>query len=123
MKTLALLLLVSPVTAKAIPSQPDPTTVKTLAKAIYIAEGADKASVPYGIMSQRVRSQDHARRICEASIRKNWARWREAGCPGDFIGFMAKRYCPVGANNDKGTNREWPDNVRKWYRKLAKEEA
>lgn len=125
--TLATLLALAPVAGArdTLPKQPDSRVVKTLAKAIYIAEGAEKASVPYGIMSQPVRSKDHARRICEASIRRNWERWVDAGCPGpDFVAFMARRWAPVGAeNDDRNLNREWPDNVRRWFYKLVKEET
>lgn len=122
---LALIVLLAATTSRAdVPREPDRKTVTALTRAIYLAEGGTKASVPYGVMSQRVKSTEHARRITEASIRKNWSRWRDAGCPGDFVGFMARRWAPVGAENDpRGLNRQWAENVRKLFRKLYRERS
>lgn len=54
-----------------------------------------------------------------ATIVKNHKRWEEAGKPGDFIPFLAKVYCPVGASNDpSGLNVNWVKNVTSWYQQL-----
>lgn len=44
-------------------------------------------------------------------------RKRHAGdnCGMDFIACLARRYCPIGAENDPaGLNKNWERNVRYW---------
>ncbi len=49
---------------------------------------------------------------CAATVQKTYDRWVKAGKPGDFIPFLGKRYCPVGADNDpNGLNKHWVKNV------------
>jgi hypothetical protein len=56
---------------------------------------------------------------CAATVQKTFDRWKKAGSPGDFITFLGKRYCPVGAENDpNGLNRHWIKNVRHWTAKV-----
>lgn len=58
---------------------------------------------------------------CAATVQKTYDRWKKAGSPGDFITFLGKRYCPVGAENDpNGLNRHWIKNVRHWAAKVRK---
>ena len=58
---------------------------------------------------------------CAATVQKTYDRWKKAGSPGDFITFLGKRYCPVGAENDpNGLNRHWIRNVRHWAAKVRK---
>lgn len=58
---------------------------------------------------------------CAATVQKTYDRWTKAGSPGDFITFLGKRYCPVGAENDpSGLNRHWIKNVRHWTAKVRK---
>lgn len=84
-----------------------------LADAIFVAEGGVKAKVPYGILSVKVRDKAEARRVCLNTIRNNWRRWEEAGRKGEYLEFLARRYAPVGAQNDpKGLNRHWLRNVK-----------
>lgn len=83
-----------------------------IASAIYVAEGGDKAKVPYGILSVKVRDKAHAREVCLRTIRANWRRWEEAGRKGPYLEFLARRFAPVGVKNDpKGLNRHWLKNV------------
>lgn len=77
--------------------------------AIYRADGGDKARVPYGIMSVKVRDKDHARRLCEQTVRNNFRRWVEAGKPGSFVKFLALRYCPP--SDDPKGHVNWVRNV------------
>jgi hypothetical protein len=46
-------------------------------------------------------------------------RWVKAGKKGDFLESLARRYCPVGADNDpNGLNKHWLKNVTAWTRKI-----
>lgn len=57
---------------------------------------------------------------CAATVQKTHDRWTRAGRPGDFITFLGKRYCPVGADNDPtGLNRHWVRNVKHWTAKVG----
>lgn len=86
-----------------------------LALAIWRAEGGDKARVPFGILSVRTRSPEHAREICLRTIRNNWDRWEKMGRPGDYLEFLARRYAPLGASNDpQRLNRHWLRNTRRF---------
>ena len=84
-----------------------------LADAICRAEGGAKARCPYGVLSVRVKDAADARRITINSIQNNWKRWERAGKPGEFISFMADRWCPVSA--DPIGNRNWKRNVKAIY--------
>lgn len=83
--------------------------------AIFRAEGGAKAQYYYGIRSVHYKDIAEARRICINTVRNNKRRWKEAGSKGEFLEFLARRYCPVGAGNDpKGLNKHWLKNVRYW---------
>jgi hypothetical protein len=82
-----------------------------IADAIYRIEGGSKARVPYGILSVPVKDEADARRICLNTIRNNRERWRKAGQPGDYLDFLADRYCPPSV--DKQGNLNWKKNIRK----------
>ena len=90
-----------------------PINVERLCNAIYRAEGGSKARVPYGILSVKVKNEADARRICINTIRNNITRWEKAGKPGDYIDFLANRYCPPSA--DPIGNRNWKKNVKAIY--------
>ena len=90
-----------------------PINVERMADAIYRAEGGDKARVPYGVLSVKVKDKADARRITITSINNNIKRWDKAGKHGTFIDFMANRWCPVAS--DPVGNRNWKNNVRKIY--------
>ena len=85
-------------------------TDSNIADAIRRAEGKTSGIYRYGIRSAP--NELHARSICLATIRANRARWKKAGKPGDFIDFLAGRYCPAAA--DRAGNRNWKRNV-KWF--------
>ena len=58
---------------------------------------------------------------CAATVQKNYDRWVKAGSKGEFVVFLGKRYCPVGAKNDpNGLNKHWIGNVRKLYARHAR---
>jgi hypothetical protein len=78
-----------------------------IADAIYSAEGGAKTSHPYGILAHYKHTTP--RQACINTIihaRKDW------NGKGDFILFLQKRYCPIGASNDPtGLNKNWLKNV------------
>lgn len=81
--------------------------------AIYKAEGGAKAQYLYGIRSIKYDTPEEARKICYNSVKNNYKRWEKAGREGDFVEFMSRRYCPIGAKNDpKGVNKNWVKNVK-----------
>ena len=91
-----------------------------VANAIYKAEGGSRAKFLYGIRSVKYKDEADARRICLNTIRNNRARFAKQNKHKDYIEFLASRYCPVGADNDKkGVNKNWIKNVRFF---LAKKE-
>lgn len=89
--------------------------VERMADAIFLAEGGDKARVPYGVLSVKVRDKSHARSITIISIRNNIKRWNKAGKPGTFVEFMANRWCPE--SSDAIGNKNWKRNVTLIYSK------
>lgn len=82
--------------------------------AIYLAEGGAKTRHPFGILSVSCDGYEDCRKICFNTVRNNWFRWAEKGYNGDFIGYLGRVYCPVGAGNDNGTNQFWVDNVQRF---------
>ncbi len=78
-----------------------------IADAIYRAEGGTHTRWPYGI--KNVTTAD-PRRVCLNTIRHNWRRWHQAGCPGGFIDFLADHYCPPSV--DPVGNANWKRNVK-----------
>ena len=95
----------------------EPINVNKLANAIYIAEGGAKTKHPYGILAEYKTTTP--RQACINTIKTNIRKWNKAGNVGDykeFIVFMGKTYCPIGAKNDPtGLNRHWVKNVTYHY--------
>lgn len=79
--------------------------------AIYRVEGGSKAKVPYGILSRKISSTEEARRVCFNTVQNNHTRWIKAGRPGEYLDFLADRYCPPSA--DPVGNRNWKRNIRR----------
>jgi len=88
-------------------------TNEQIADAIYKAEGGLKAKKPYGILSVYCDSEQSCRKICLNTIRNNRKRFADYGHKqyDTYLEFLASRYCPVGADNDNGTNQYWLSNV------------
>lgn len=90
--------------------------VERLANAIYIAEGGSKTKHPYGILAKYKHTTP--RQACINTIKSALKRYNKQGAKGDFIAFLGKTYCPVGASNDPwGLNKNWVNNVTKLYNK------
>ena len=99
--------------APAVASEISAPEVNRIVDAIYIIEGGAKAKKPFGILSVPCNSYAACRKICANTVRNNYKRWERAGRPGDYLKFLADRYCPVGAENDNGTNKFWLTNLRR----------
>jgi len=84
-----------------------------MVQAIYRAEGGEKTRFPYGVMSVKCASKADAERVCRNTVVNNWNRWIKAGQPGEFVVYLAGKYCPVSA--DPVGNRRWIANVSKFY--------
>ena len=75
----------------------------------------------YGVLSVPASTQEEQAKVTARSIRNNWKQWEEAGKPEDFISFMATRWCPIGCDNDNGTNKYWSYNIRYFLKILEGE--
>ena len=88
--------------------------INRVVEAIYRAEGGKRAKVPYGVLSVKVKTKAEARQVCYNTVRNTYRRWVKAGRPEPFLLTLAKRYAPVGAENDpKNLNQNWYRNVKK----------
>ena len=88
--------------------------VDRLANSIYKAEGGTKTKHPYGILAKYKTTTP--RQACINTIRSKYKEWVNLGSYGDFLTYLASRYCPIGAKNDPtGLNKNWLKNVRYFY--------
>lgn len=93
--------------------------IDVLADAIYRAEGGAKTRHPYGIIKKYKTTTP--RQACINTIKSNIKRYKASGSTEPFIEFMARSYCPIGANNDPtGLNVHWVKNVSFFYAKFIK---
>ena len=83
-----------------------------IADAIFEAEGGSNATYLYGIRSVHYSDIKEARKICLNTIRNNRIRFKNQNRYTDYLCFLASRYCPIGADNDTGTNKYWLKNVK-----------
>lgn len=82
--------------------------VNKIADAIYKLEGGNKTAYPYGIKSIKT---SNPREVCKTTIRNNYQRWQKAGSKGDFLDFLADRYCPPSC--DSQGNKNWKINIHR----------
>ena len=94
--------------------------VQRLATAIYYAEGGARTNHPYGILTKYKTTTP--RQACINTIRNQAKRHAQHQCGLDYLSCLAKRYCPVGAENDNiyQLNRYWLGNVARLYEKALK---
>lgn len=92
-------------------------TNEQIANAIFMAEGGHKAQYAYGIRSVKYSTIAEARRICINTIRNNRIRFAKQNKYKDYLSFLASRYCPIGCDNDRGTNKYWVKNVKYYLQK------
>jgi hypothetical protein len=81
-----------------------------IVSAIYWVEGGPKASSPYGVLAVPCATKKECKRVCLNTVKNTRQRWHEAGRPGDFLDFLADRYCPPSV--DKNGNLRWKKNIR-----------
>jgi hypothetical protein len=84
-----------------------------------------RAGREYGILHPKALGKSYRTQAgwCAATVQKHYDRWTKAGGRGDFLESLARRYCPVGADNDPtGLNRHWLKNVRHWRNRIVKQE-
>ncbi len=105
MKYLPLILALIAVNSRAALSE---TNLNKIVNAIYRIEGGANTKYPYGIMS--VKTTD-PRGVCLNTVRNTHIRWINAGKKGDFLDYLANRYCP--ASVDPTGNRNWKKNIHK----------
>ncbi len=90
--------------------------VEKLATAIYYAEGGAKTNHPYGILAKYKTTTP--RQACINTINSALKRYEKSNKKLDFITFLGLTYCPVGCENDNGTNRFWVKNVKRIYARI-----
>ena len=86
-----------------------------IADAIYLAEGGEKAKIPFGILSVKCDGYDECRQICLNTIRNNRKRFADYGYKefDTYLEFLASRYAPINCENDPANlNKNWLRNVK-----------
>lgn len=87
--------------------------IQKLANAIYKAEGMHSRH-PYGILVHFKTTTP--RQACINTINHQMRMYKQQTRKEDFISFLAKSYCPIGAKNDPtGLNKNWVSNVKRFY--------
>jgi hypothetical protein len=93
-----------PISAHAMNYEP-------MATAIYYAEGGARTRHPYGILAHYRTTAP--RQACINTIKRAEKRFKKQTKEKDFIVFLSKTYCPIGAANDpRGLNKNWVKNVK-----------
>ena len=103
---------------EAAPAAPDPSAAvidhayaNSIVDAIWHIEGGSKTKYPFGIMSVKCAGYDECRKVSMNTVRNNWKRWQKAGRPGEYLDFLANKYCPI--EHDPVGNANWKKNIRK----------
>jgi hypothetical protein len=90
--------------------------IDKLATAIYMAEGGARTRHPYGILKKYKTATP--RQACINTIKSALRRYDKSDKSVDFIVFLSRTYCPIGASNDPmGLNKNWVKNVYYFYRR------
>ena len=92
--------------------------------AIRYAENG-RAGREYGVLHPKAKGKSYRTQAgwCAATVQKHWDRYTKAGGKASdthaFLVSLAKRYCPVGADNDpSGLNKHWLKNVSNFHKKF-----
>ncbi len=115
---LAMVLLMSScVQAKEVITEPniDGYSLNQWCNAIYKAEGGAKTHHPYGILKRYATTTPL--QACKNTVRHKYSDWVKEGRAGTFVAYLGAKYCPVGCDNDRGTNKYWISNVKYWLRR------
>ena len=85
------------------------------ADSIYIAEGKEKAVVPYGMFFKGCDwdNVDYCRKIVKNTIYNTLFKYRKSRCKPEWgdVTCLANRYCPINSDTDDGTCKFWKGNV------------
>lgn len=88
-----------------------PINFSRLADAIFHAEGGWKTNYPYGIKIKNKRfTERKARQLCWTTISNRYSSWDGHG---EFIKYLATRYCPPSVDPTGHVN--WIKNVNYFY--------
>lgn len=86
--------------------------VNKLADAIGRAENSK--THPYGILAHYKHTTP--RQACINTINHSLKHFNEQSKEKDFIVWLSRTYCPIGAKNDPtGLNKNWVKNVKYFY--------
>lgn len=92
------------------PARAESIDVEKLADAIRIAEGVNSRH-PYGILAHYKTTTP--RQACKNTILHSLKHFNEQSKEKDFILWLSKTYCPIGASNDPtGLNKNWTRLVK-----------
>lgn len=81
------------------------------ADAIRHAEGNSN----YGVLAHYKHTT--YRQACINTVKHQYRIWNQQGQRERFLLYLSRKYCPVGCDNDNGTNKFWVKNVSYWLRK------
>ena len=96
------------------PARADIVDTGRLADAIYMAEGGSHTRHLYGILKKYKKTTP--RQACINTIKSALRRYENSDKSVDFIVFLSRTYCPIGASNDPtGLNVNWVKNVYYFY--------
>ncbi len=99
-----------------------PVDIDKLADSIYLAEGGSNTKHPYGILAKYKTTTP--RQACINTIKSGLKRYSTYTGKDDYIVFLSKTYCPIGAKNDPtGLNKNWVKNVKFYYNKALSKGA
>ncbi|HJS81266.1 MAG TPA: hypothetical protein VJ742_00360 [Nitrososphaera sp.] len=90
-------------------------SILELVDAIYKAEGAEKAAVPYGLIYSGwcQRETGWCKYYAAEIVAVSYTRWHLKGRPGEFIDWLGSTYAPPSAHP---LNRNWAGNVKRFYK-------
>lgn len=112
--------------ASCAQAQEIPYTDTQYVNAIYLAEGGTHAQFSYGIRSIHCKNEFQARKICFQTVKNNKRRFKTYGYKkyGNFLDFLASRYCPTTgrtlSKTEKRLNKNWIKNVEYFLEKGQK---
>lgn len=92
-----LLWLQSAITTNASNTYHRPPNYPTIARAIWVVEGADKTRFPYGVSRYGHLTKEQARQVCISTLRHIYERWTTTSETTDFYTYLSRRYDPANS--------------------------
>jgi hypothetical protein len=87
----------SNVTNAKVQEYASPTNYPTIARAVWLVEGADKTRFPYGISRYGHLTKEQARQVCISTLRHIYERWTTTSETTDFYTYLSRRYDPANS--------------------------